>query len=83
MLVVRIPGFAPISPRARDLDGSTADQAWCLFGVFSIREWRRGRRRELPLYEGEVLVDGISEGSTCSYGGCAQAWCAECGRCRG
>ena len=28
-------------------------------------------------------MDGVGEGSTGSYGGCGQAWCAECGICRG
>ena len=52
------------------------------FGVFWFGVILGGRGGELPFYEGEVLVDGVGEGSTGGYRGCGQAWCAKCGLCR-
>lgn len=77
VLVLRIPGFPPVPPCARELDWSTADRAWA-FGV-GLLVWagRRGRGGELPFDDGKVFVDGICEGGTGSYGRCAQALCAK------
>ena len=83
MLIIRGPRFAPDSPRGRELDRSTADRAWVSFWGLLIRIRRRGGGGELPFYESKVLMDGVGEGSTGSYGGSCQAWCPECGLGRG
>ena len=77
VLVVRIPGLASVSSGARELDWPTADRTGRSSGeVFSWVQ-RRSRGWELPFCEGKVFVDGVCVGSTGSYGGRAQALCAE------
>ena len=77
VLVVRIPGFAPVSLGAHELDWATADRTSRSSGRLLFRCQRRGGDWELPFDEGKVFMDGIGVGGTGSYRGRAQARCAE------
>ena len=65
------------------VDWSPAKGGCGFFGGFGVGMRRRGRGGELPFYEGEVLMDGVEQGRTGIKKSCGQAWCAECGLCRG